>query len=68
MENTQLGVVFDEQEVVGQVISEANANASKVCNGSSIKKSGEPHLLATESWWLVEQGVDDIPKGSRLSS
>ena len=35
MENEQLGVVFDEQEVVGQVIGEANANASNVCNGPS---------------------------------
>ncbi len=68
MENKQLGIVFDEEEVVGQVIGEANANASDVCNRPSIKRFGEPHALVTEFGWLVEQGVDDIPKGPRLPS
>ncbi len=68
MENEQLGIVFDEQEVICQVIGEANTNSSNACNGPSIKGFGEPHLLATESRWLIEQGVDDSPKRSCLPS
>lgn len=42
MENEQQGVVFDQQKMVGQVVSEIDGNSSHRAEAPSIEGSREP--------------------------
>jgi len=68
VENEQPGIVIDKEEMVGQIVSEGNFDASDICDRPSIKGLGEPYRLATEFGRFIEQPMNTVSQWAPFPS